>query len=113
MTTQHTWDASNTQERTDAEAVFLLWRKQRFEVFYKDGRPMDSFNPDAGAMEARHSLTSEAARVARQIHTDWPFIPEDDARQFYLSLQGISGAEGAVRVSLWVLARVIEAKLTK
>ena len=55
----------------------------------------------------------EANRVARQIHEQWPFIPEDEALKFYRTLYGISSAEGAVRVSLWVLARVIEHKLTK
>ena len=55
----------------------------------------------------------EAGRVAAQIHAQWPFIPEAEARAFYLSLVGISGAEGAVRVSLWVLARVLQEKTTR
>jgi len=55
----------------------------------------------------------EASRVAQQIHNQWPFIPEEDAKAFYLSLGMITVGEGTVRVSLWVLARVIEHKMGK
>lgn len=57
--------------------------------------------------------SGESHRVARQIHEQWPFIPEDEARKFYESLCGVSVAEGSVRVSLWVLKRVIEHKTTR
>lgn len=56
---------------------------------------------------------TEPGRVAQQIHDQWPFIPKEDAFEFYESLFGISAAEGSVRVSLWVLQRVIEHRLTK
>lgn len=56
--------------------------------------------------------TDEAHRVAAQIHEHWPFIPEADALAYYHTLWGISSAEGAVRVSLWCLKRVIENKTT-
>lgn len=56
---------------------------------------------------------TEPGRVAQQIADEWPFIDREEARAFYLSLEHIPAAEGAVRVSLWVLARVIEHKLTR
>ena len=59
------------------------------------------------------SPDTEAGRVAHQIHTQWPFIAEDEARAFYESLGHISASEGTVRISLWVLKRVIEHRLTK
>jgi hypothetical protein len=52
----------------------------------------------------------EARRVAAQIHAEWPFIPEAEAKAFYLSLGHTPPGEGAVRVSLWVLARVLREK---
>ena len=57
--------------------------------------------------------TDEARRVAQQIHKQWPFIPEQEALEYYHTLYGISPAEGAVRVSLWCLKRVIEYKDTR
>lgn len=55
----------------------------------------------------------EAGRTADQIHAQWPFIPKEEAKAFYLSLGFISGAEAAVRVSLWVLAKVLQEKTTR
>lgn len=52
----------------------------------------------------------EATRTAQQIHEQWPSIPVDEARDFYISLGHIGPAEGAVRMSLWVLARVIDVR---
>lgn len=57
--------------------------------------------------------STEAERVATQIHEQWPFIPWEEAVKFYEGLNHIPAAEAAVRVSLWVLQRVIEEKLTK
>ena len=51
---------------------------------------------------------AEAHRVAAFIHEHWPFIPEDDAFEFYLDLGQIAVGEGSVKVSLWVLKRVLE-----
>ncbi len=53
---------------------------------------------------------AESVRVATQIHEQWPFIPMDEAREFYRTLI-CDAAEGSVRVSLWVLKRVIENKM--
>lgn len=49
----------------------------------------------------------ESLRVATQINDQWPFIPLVEARTFYENLGHINAAEGSVRVSLWVLAKVL------
>ena len=51
---------------------------------------------------------TDAGRVGRQIHEQWPFIELEEARLFYRSLGHISASEGSVRVSLWVLHRVLQ-----
>lgn len=54
--------------------------------------------------------SGEATRTAEQIHAQWPFIPMAEAKEFYLSLGHIEPAEASVRISLWVLARVLTEK---
>lgn len=56
---------------------------------------------------------AEANRVADQVHEEWPFIPAEAARKFYRSLGFIQAGEGSVRMSLWVLARVLEHRGTR
>jgi len=58
-------------------------------------------------------MSDESTRTARQIHEQGPYIPEDEARDFYISLGHISSAEGSVRICLWVLARVLEHTKTR
>ena len=52
--------------------------------------------------------SEEAARVGVQAHDQWPSIPADEASDFYVSLGHISPGEGAVRMTLWVLARLLQ-----
>lgn len=56
---------------------------------------------------------AEAIRVAEQIHGEWPYISVEDAQAFYVNLGHIGPGEGSVRMSLWVLARVLEHNRTR
>jgi len=55
-------------------------------------------------------MDDEGTRVAVQIHEQWPFIPVEEARDYYHSLakEFTPTPEGAVRISLWVLKRVLD-----
>lgn len=61
-----------------------------------------------GEIVAQQPENSEARHVAKFIHEQWPYIPEDDAFEFYVSLGHIAISEGSVKVSLWCLKRVLE-----
>lgn len=51
---------------------------------------------------------SEARRMGAYIHGLWPFIPEQGAYEFYWGLGHTGPAEGAAKLSLWVLKQVLE-----
>lgn len=59
-------------------------------------------------VKAGRADDSEARRMGIYIHELWPFIPEQDAYEFYWSLGHTGPAEGSVKVALWVLKRVLE-----
>ncbi len=65
-----------------------------------------------GEIVVRQLDHSEARRMASFIHEQWPFIPENDAFEFYVGLGHIAISEGAVKTSLWCLKRVLEQEST-
>lgn len=56
---------------------------------------------------------SDSSETAKFIHELWPFIPEDEAREFCGKLFGVRIELATIKIVLWVTKRVLEHKLTK